>query len=156
MCEGWDHVLVNCCISVIWKLNTGLGKSKWWLHPQNDSRKKNICTFSPLSRGLERSSSLKTFLYSFDSKSCTAETVSSHTLLIPQLLLSGAHAANIVFPRNHSVHWLYFVDSRLPLFRTPAKVQATSFQWDWKSWTVKLPKPGLVESLQSLSPAAPM
>ena len=109
MCEAWDQVLMNCCISVIWKLNTGLGKSKWWLHPQYDSRKKNICTFPPLRRGLERSSSLKTLLYSLDSKSCTAETVSSHTLLIPQLLLSAARAANIIFPRNHNVHWLYFI-----------------------------------------------
>lgn len=87
---------------------------------------------------MERSSSPKTLLYSLDSKSCTAETVSSHTLLIPQLLLSGARAANIVFPRNHNVHWPYFVNTRL-LCSIP--LQVISVQQVLRSYTAE---PGLV------------
>lgn len=115
------------------------------------AERKIFALFSPLSRGLEGSISLKTFLYPFDSKHCIAETVSSHTLLMPQFLLSRAHAANIVFPRNHSVRWLHFMDTRLPVLYTPAKIQAASVQWIPRSWAVKLPKPGFVQSLQSQS-----
>lgn len=155
LCEAW--VVVNCCISVIWKLNTALRKFKWWFHPQNDSRKKNICTFHPLRRGLEGRSSLKTLPYSLDSKSCAAETASSHMLLIHQLLLSGAYAANIVFPRNRNVHWLYFLNTRLPLLHTPEKSQVTAVQ---SSEAIQqIVKAGIclefANQSQSLPPAAP-
>lgn len=134
------------------KIQMVASSSEW------QQKEKYLHFFSPLSRGLEGSISLKTFLYHFDSKHCIAETVSSHTLLIPQLLLSRAHAANIVFPRNHSIRWLYFVDTRLPVLYTPAKIQATFIQWIPRSWTVELPEPGFVQSLQSRSLflAAPM
>lgn len=109
---------------------------------------------------MEGRSSLKTLLYSLDSKSCAAETASSHMLLIHQLLLSGAHAANIVFPRNRNVRWLYFVNTRLPLLHTPEKSQVTAVQSsEAQKLYSKVVKAGIclefANQSESLPPAAP-
>lgn len=78
-------------------------------------------------------------------------------LLIHQLLLSGAHAANIVFLRNHNVHWVYFANTRLPLLHTPEKSQVTLFKAQ-KLYS-KVVKAGIslksANQSQSLPPAVP-
>lgn len=81
-------------------------------------------------------------------------------LLIHQLLLSGAHAANIVFPRNRNVRWLYFVNTRLPLLHTPEKSQVTAVQSsEAQKLYSKVVKAGIclefANQSESLPPAAP-
>lgn len=101
------------------------------------AERKIFALFPPLRRGLERI--VSRLLYSLDSKSCTADTVSTHALLMLQLLLSGAHATNTVLPRKHDGHLRYFVSTRPPLLCTRVPVQ-----WVLRRYIAKLPETGVV------------